>query len=88
MPRVLPFEGLHSAFPWRILADRLRPLPDAGHALEMIFADDDEYYDALVFDDLDSLGMEEPLEPLGAAPRRRALTGFEFEDLVVRNGSG
>ena len=30
----------------------------------MIFADDDEYYDALVFDDLDSLGMEEPLEPL------------------------
>ena len=30
VPRVLPFEGLHSAFPWRILADRLRPLPDAG----------------------------------------------------------
>ena len=30
VPRVLPFEGLHSAFPWRILAGRLRPLPDAG----------------------------------------------------------
>ena len=32
--------------------------------IEMIFTDDDEYNDALVFDDLDSLGMEEPLEPL------------------------
>ena len=41
----------------------IREVPE-GHAIEMIFADDDDYYDALVFDDLDSLGMEEPLEPL------------------------
>ena len=41
----------------------VREVP-GGHSLELLFADDDEFYEALVFDNHDALGQPESLETL------------------------
>lgn len=47
---------------WDVQID-VREVPE-GHSLELLFADDDEFYEALVFDNVDALGQQEPLETL------------------------
>ena len=47
---------------WDLQID-IRELPPAT-AVDLVFADDDEFYSHLVFDDYDALGLERRLDPV------------------------